>query len=229
MVDLVAVLTGDIVGSSKLSHDRLSRSREVIQQAAEQLALHDNKGGISRIDFFRGDSWQLLINDPGYCLRCALFLRASLRARIDIDTRVAIGIGTTEEVVEHQISLSTGEAFVRSGKALEQLTRLKRFKYLMSIVPPETNEALAPWPSLAVSLCDAILVKWTQTQAEIVSFSLLGYTQEEIAQKINKDRSQQAVAKLQKRAGWYALEDALETFESFPWNQTTGQDQDSPD
>lgn len=47
------------------------------------------------VDVFRGDSWQLLINDPEKFFEIALYFRSLLKAKSEesnIDTRVSIGV-----------------------------------------------------------------------------------------------------------------------------------------
>lgn len=94
-----AVLTGDLVGSSRLTPASLEGARDAFATAATEIETWRAKLVGAPADFFRGDSWQMLLTQPGFALRAALYIRASLKAGDpEWDTRIAIGYG---EVVVH--------------------------------------------------------------------------------------------------------------------------------
>ena len=52
-------------------------------------------------EFYRGDGWQMVVDEPAQSLRVALFYRAALRSRMEsrqFDARMAIAIGTIDFV-----------------------------------------------------------------------------------------------------------------------------------
>lgn len=213
MVKFGAVLTGDLVGSSKMSTRDLVEIRESLQDAVSRIIGSSE----AKLDMFRGDSWQLLVEDPGKSLRVALYVRASFKARFQADTSVSIGIGSIEKLEENDLSLSLGDAFSRSGRALDRLYKPKIRKHLMALSTSEESRNLPSWPELVVRMCDALVKSWTQPQAEVVSYSLLRLTQEQVAQKLREKKSQQAVGRMLGRANWPVLEEVVEVFEKFDW------------
>lgn len=214
---IYAVLTGDLVKSTKLSAEELDRVRVTATQAAgvvrgwrEGLVEQD-------LEFFRGDSWQLLLTDPAMALRTAIYLRAVLRSAVDVDTRIAIGLGEVEAIDASRISLSTGEAFTLSGRALDQLPASKR----MTISLPARVTQLGPWMPVVAELCDGLIAEWQRRQAEIVSLALspAAPSQEEIAKNLKHPLTRQAVAKSLHGARLHVLNSAIMRFEGTEWRE----------
>ena len=84
-----AVLTGDIIGSSRLRSHQLESVRSALTRAMG--AVRRWKRGLvkGRTEFFRGDGWQVVLTDPAMAMRVAIFLRASLLAGGVADSRAA--------------------------------------------------------------------------------------------------------------------------------------------
>jgi len=206
-----AVLTGDIVGSTKgLSPARLERVRERLRICAKQLNGLKKDLICGKVDFFRGDGWQMLLNQPGQALRAALFIRAGLLAFENRSTRIAIGIGTAEKIDPKRISQSTGMAFTLSGRALDQMKR----KDQLSVALPDVFGETTAWLTVLVRLCDALVGHWKTKQAQSVIGALQGLTQTEIAAQHDPPISQQAAAKSLAGGDWGAIEVALDRFEA---------------
>lgn len=154
----VAVLTGDLVGSRALSADRLAKARGALELAARDVAAWEPELALGALEFFRGDSWQFALARPHRFLRVALFLRARLKALgRDLDTRIGVGLGPFERLDPERISRSTGEAFVRSGAALDGMKRRER----LALYPDGAGAELR---AIAM-LCAAVADRWSPAQA----------------------------------------------------------------
>jgi hypothetical protein len=70
-----------------------------------------------------------------------ILIRASLLAGGLADGRIAIGLGEVERISSRRVSLSTGQAFVLAGRALDGMTRYAR----MTIAIPESAGPLSGW------------------------------------------------------------------------------------
>jgi hypothetical protein len=210
-----AVLTGDIIKSSRLSPADLESVRTTLLRAVN--AVRRWKPGLiqGKPEFFRGDAWQLLLTDPAPALRVAIHLRASLRAAGLADTRVAIGLGPVEKISSERVSLSTGQVFVLSGKALDQMTRYSS----MTIEVPKPASPLAEWLQVAGHLCDSLIGQWTMRQAELVRAAVNPKEPDsgEIGQSLKPVVSKQAVAKGLSAANWYVVREAIRLFEETSW------------
>ena len=88
-----AVLTGDIIRSSRLRRGQLESVRLSLTGAVD--VVRGWKRGLvkGKLEFFRGDTWQLLLADPAMALRAGILLRAALLSGGLADSRIAIGLG----------------------------------------------------------------------------------------------------------------------------------------
>lgn len=221
MTRLYAVLTGDLVRSSALDKKELDAVRRDLFTAAGAINQAGWAGGKllrGEPEFFRGDAWQLLLTDPRWALRAAIYVRAALRAQGLADTRIAIGIGAVDSVSRTRVSLSRGEAFSLSGHVLDNMS--PRFR--MAIAVPEGSRATGGWLSAVVALCDCIISRWQVRQAQVTSLICLhkSASHADIARLIKPRRiSQQAVSKALGTAGWSGLEQAMDRFEAVSWQQ----------
>ncbi len=203
----VAVLTGDLVGSRALAADRLAEARGALEAAARDAAAWEPGLALGALEFFRGDSWQFALGRPRRFLRVALFLRARLKALgRDLDTRIGVGLGPVERLDPERISRSTGEAFVRSGAALDAMKRRAR----LEVHPDGAGAELR----LIAMLCAAVADGWAPGQAAAMA-SALGApsdsTQGALAQHIGKSRD--VLNRALVRARWDVVGEAIEQVE----------------
>jgi hypothetical protein len=211
---LYAVLTGDIVGSSKLSASERQQIPSVLHEASENISRYFERSMQYEVDIFRGDSWQLVISEPSNSLRIGLFFRAIIRATLEsrkVDTRLSIGIGTTEFIPESNVSTGNGEAFRLSGEALERFDKSTRMKIAF---PIRYESGITHAFDVIVQLIDLLAQRWTSKQAEAVSGALVGMTQRAIAAEwVTEPVSQQAISQHLELAGWTQIERGLDFFE----------------
>ncbi len=119
---MIALITGDIINS-----------RQILDQGFWLNPLKKLLGNWGshpgNWEIFRGDSFQLEIQNPADSLLAAFQIKALLKSlslpdqtkrSSPVDVRMAIGIGEKTHQAD-RISESNGEAFVRSGEKFEQL------------------------------------------------------------------------------------------------------------
>lgn len=208
-----AVLTGDLVNSSRLTSEL---SRQAMQELKSASTLFNTAfpGAVHGVmDTFRHDSWQLLLDKPEHAFRMALFLRCVLKmnssASIKYDTRVSIGIGKVDFVAENRISDSRGTAFTISGKGLDVMKNaLLAFDGVFAdpVAWHEISLAVVP-------LLDCIVTDWTPVESGVVSAALLGKTQQEtvdyLLSKQGDAPTRQAVSDSLSRAHWSTVSGVL--------------------
>lgn len=206
-----AVLTGDIITSSALSPDSLESVRKVLLESTEKLNTWAPDSVAGNAEFFRGDAWQLVINKPATALRAAIFIRASLIATMQTDTRVSIGLGCVDTIDIERVSLSTGEAFRLSGHGLDKMTQY----HGMSVKISQSFNFPEQWISMVSHLCDSLIRSWTQRQSQIVSLAIVPEepTHQEIARSLLPAISKQAVSKALQSANWYVIRESIHLFE----------------
>lgn len=203
-----AVLTGDIVGSSKLTPAQRKKLLNELQSASNEIRNLYKDIIPFEADIFRGDSWQLLVSNPKLALRIALLFRATLRGKMGIsgfDSKIFIGVGTIDSFSGERVSLGSGEAFVLSGRGLENLK-----KYRMGIDYPEFNKN--DYLNLIVQLVDVFATNWTIKQSTSISGALKGWTQKKIAESL--ELKQQTVYDHLTGSNLSHIENALGTIEN---------------
>lgn len=181
----IAVLTGDLVNSTAMGQADIARAMATLADSASQIEQWTDRP--LYFTRHRGDGWQVVLFDPKYALRSALFFRASLKA---LDARFDSAVGIAEGEIEGRIgpdlNRETSAPFILSGRALELA---KRSRHHMNHARLGAHEAVA-------ILTDRICRGWTQPQAAAMRHALQpdtspGYTG--IGEKLGKSR--QAVAK----------------------------------
>ena len=211
-----AVITGDIVGSSKLSEEARQRLHRVMKSGGDALRLTFSNAIIMDLDIFRGDGWQLVIAKPSLSLRIALFYRAFLRAHMvndKTDTRMGIGMGEIDFIPEQRVSNGDGPAFRLSGRMVDSLPR--QIKLSCGFIGCQPQAMHAAIQSI-IQLIDVLAVQWSCKQALAVLGALQGLTQEQIAQQWHPSAvSQQAIAQHLDRCGWHAIKFAVDFFEKW--------------
>lgn len=159
-----AVLTGDLVGSTRLGRDATDRALAALAAAAEGVSAW--LGADTRFTRFRGDGWQIyLATQPGLCFRAALFLAARLRAAgAGLSTRIAVGIGPVDRVGAGGLSDAAGEAFEVSGRALDAMARTERLVI--------AGQGVTGWHHGLFEIADWMVRRWSREQAEAAALAL---------------------------------------------------------
>jgi hypothetical protein len=207
----LAVLTGDIIRSTRLPPDALDAAMRTLAEAAREMSGWEG-GRNARFSRFRGDGWQCLAPAPPLALRAVLFLRAHLRALDrDVDTRISVGIGPASLPEAGDLAAATGQAFEISGRGLDKMARVQQLAIGWAAPPPA-----GPVIGAVFALADEISRLWTPRQAEVLveTFSPGDEPQEALAAQHGV--SQQAIAKRLSAGGDWALRRALAAVEATP-------------
>lgn len=206
-----AVITGDIVRSGRLTSQRFKAVQESLHRGSRTLEERFPRDASFPIDVFRGDSWQMLVPDPRDALRVGLFLRAFLRAEGGVDTRLAIGVGTTDGVVRERVGESRGDAFRVSGELLDKKSP-SRMRFRIAGTESWWGEhAIA----VVLAVLDVVAARWTSAQGRAICGALFDWKQEQIAERWPGEAiTQQAAGQHLARAGWDGVREAVGYYES---------------
>jgi len=162
--NLSAVLTGDIVNSREVPHEVLDATFALLADAANEISGWF-AGAQTRFTRFRGDGWQVHIDEAGYGLRAALYVMARLHADgADATTRVAIGVGSADSLGSKDLSDARGTAFESAGHALDTLGR----HHLLAI----EGQGIGPLHRNHAALIEQLLRRWSREQAEAMALYL---------------------------------------------------------
>ena len=200
---LYAVLTGDIVKSSRMSPADLKRLPGVLTSIFQSIdPICKPADFATQFSIFRGDSFQVIC-EPACAIKAWLLIRAGLRTAYpaplskSVDSRIGIAIGKVNNLSQN-ITESSGEAFLLSGRLLEELktTRLTGFA-------SENKHTNREW-NVSFMLTDDIIRRWTTTQCLMLPFLLQPMNQAEIAEA-TQTRQPTVTAKIN-AMGWIAIE-----------------------
>ncbi len=200
----------------------MAEVRAALKGAVEDLRTAFQGLVLGEIDIFRGDSWQLLLAEPGNALRAAVAIRAGLKAQTGRDTRVAIGIGPATDIDLEQISASTGEAFLASGRMLDEMGRKQR----LALAPSPATQAVMGWMPVMLDLAEVIIGGWSARRAEVAALAILhpDWTHETISEALAKAGpgsepiSRQGVTDHLLKGNVEIVRDALSVFEANSWD-----------
>lgn len=195
-----AVITADIANYTQLSGPNQKKLISIIYSLTKK----------HKIEFYRGDGFQVYIKDPGEALKLLLYLRISAKA-IDQDTskpvadiRAGIGIGQVNRPVR-TLRTATGEAFVLSGRGFDRIVKSKQRLIIQSEFP-SVSQTL----KVIASFIDYLLDRLTSKQAEVIFELLNDQTQKEAARKLHK--SQATINQHVQSAGWAEIVNLLDDY-----------------
>lgn len=205
MDKIKGVITGDIIDSSAIQIKYRDFLLESIRKIVDELSVIEPL----KIDFFRGDSFQMIIENPENALRVAVLLRTGLKSytpkesKKPWDARLSLGVGTISYHADN-IILSDGEAFQYSGRELDEMGKRRLF---VKTRWKDVNEEL----QVSTAFADEIISSWSVSQSQASYQALLYNTsQKEIAQKFQK--SAQNISKLLNAAKTDLIQNYLERY-----------------
>lgn len=177
------IITADVVGSTKIPLEK----REILPNTLQELAGELQKFSVLKLEMYRGDSFQVVVDSYEKTVLIAVLLRIGLMRKSPdseylIDARMSVGIG--EVGFESQsVGQSDGEAFVFSGRAFEKMGK-KRL--VIQTANTKVNEEL----TVLVSVLDDLLSDLSLSKSETVFEYLLhpDATQADIAARLRKSQ-----------------------------------------
>jgi len=199
----VAVLTGDLVQSTRASADAVTVAMATLTHAAQDIAIW--AGADTRFTRFRGDGWQMVLTQrQDLALRAALYLTAALKAgKGGLQTRVAVAEGEMTAPGSRDLSDAMGPAFTMAGRVLDEM------KGQITLALP----GMTPIAMGFLELLGPLLARWTPEQAEAMRLALVPRppTRKEMARSLQI--SEQAVSLRLRGAHEAALLNALRHWE----------------
>lgn len=196
------VITGDIVGSSKLNVLKRKKLQSKVDEFAKRItALFPD----FKMEQFRGDSLQcILTRNKVAGLRIAVSLYCFLAAD-EFKIRQSVGMGEVS-FTGNNIITSDGTAFRLSG---ENIDEIKKRGELISIAFAN-NDLNEEWKVHSASL-NFLLERLSGAQAEALYLQLQNSKQEEIAKVLKI--SQPSVHQRLQAAGWSVISRMLQRFD----------------
>lgn len=172
-----AVITADIVNSTRIRKPLEKKISDKLNLLLTSYVY----------EFYRGDSFQVFLQDPGEALRITLLCRTATIGLAEEkmptpDIRASIGIGEAASVIK-KLNTAKGEAFLLSGRNFDAMKPESRLQI-------HTSNLLANEGLYIVSMyIDAIFKNLTDKQAQVIFELLQGKTQQAVAKKFKRTKS----------------------------------------
>ena len=209
-----AVLTGDIVDSSRFRAPERRALFESFPKLSAMLRARYPDDVQYNISNYRGDGWQLVVNNPARSLEISILIRTYLSFAVSarkVDSRITIGVGAVDLVPAENVSAGYGAAYTVSGHLLEELPPNQRMALGFAA------DSLSPahsTPPMLVELLDALISGWGASQCQAVYWALQGYNQKQIAARwLPRPITQPSVSSSLNRSAWSAVRNSLTYFE----------------
>lgn len=169
---MIAVITGDIISSRKTPAGSWMK-------ALKSQLNHFGKSP-KKWEIYRGDEFQMEVDQPEKALIRAFQLKACIKSFKDLDVRMAIGLGE-KDFEGTKVSESNGTAFNNSGT---QFDLLKKLKVNLAICSPDQD--LDQEINLMLKLALVTMDHWSVVSAQLaqLTFAHPDLLQEEIAEKL---------------------------------------------
>jgi hypothetical protein len=196
-----AVLTGDIVNSTKLSPATEKKLFKILQQILKPY----------KFEFYRGDSFQVYMKEAAKSLLVTLQCRTAAISIIQdeslpaSDIKIGIGLGAVQAPVK-TLGSAKGEAFILSGRSFDELAKSET-RLAISINDKVGQLAL----QVIADYVELIYQGMTAKQAEVIFELLKGNSQQEVALKLNKSKS--TIHQHVTSGRWAKIENLLQQYE----------------
>lgn len=203
----VAVLTADVIGSSRYGGADRRRLDQILRRAFVDVERRF-RGAIHTRMAFRitaGDEFQCVIADVSRVFDVLTYLRATVATgglEPPIRFRASLGVGDISLPKRDNPYEEDGTAFLRSRRGLEEMAKGRapvRWTKLLTGVTEADTAADA-----VLCLADYMQQAWTLPQWEAVRWSVLGLKREQVASKLGI--AHQNVTKRLLAAGWSHFE-----------------------
>lgn len=208
-----AVITGDVKNSSiefknkqKLLLKNLNSVYKKVQSFYPQQLPYS-------IDIFRGDSFQFFIDDILDCVRIMLVFWLYSKSQ-EMEVKLGLGIGNVDFLKKTKISESNGDAFMLSGKALENLSPKSFLK--VEVSSPIENDYIDAY----INLVDLYLKNLSEKNALAAFGKMVAMKQEDIIKLWDGDISQQSISKHWKNMAIDEFISSLDKFSAYLTNMT---------
>lgn len=199
-IKIYAVLTGDIINFTKLDKEKKDKLSNEAKKFIKTLTSSKKDAVL-----FRGDSFQIQLEEVREALEkslqliCWFRLRSDQENKIKIGSKISIGIGTID-YIRKTVLESDGEAFHHSGRGFDELKKVELVR--LTTNDNDKNRVY----NLLLMYINMIADDWTVNQAQTIYYilTLKNHTQSEIARKLSM--SQPNVAKSLRAGKWKEVE-----------------------
>ncbi len=189
----IAVISGDVVNSTKLSTQQFERLLQRIKEIQQWITAENSANAHTIV---RGDEFQSVVHDVQFALQYTLIYRIGIKALgKPFDSRISFAIADNAEL-RASVAESMGQAFVLSGRGLKAL---KNARLYFDSDRSELTERF----DLLFKYLDRQLTELTARQCEVMLPMLMARAElsiNELAARL--DVASATVSKSLKASGW---------------------------
>ena len=157
---MIAVLTGDIVNSTKMSNETYSN----VIISIKGFLCEVNEKYRATGEVYRGDEFQIQYPDPIYALKSTLLIKLALHlskfSAKPIQCTLSLAYGSYN-IYDKQPNTSSGPVFIESGRGLE---KAQRGELLINFLQKTDQDNI----KLLNQFLNHLLNRLTRTQAELL-------------------------------------------------------------
>lgn len=222
-----ASISADIISYTSLcEEDKRNVEKEVKDLLAELTKIYKEEGFFGRI--IQGDYIECATNNSKSALRIALLLKTFIKS---IELQSSTGNKGIKYYKEHGIRLAVavaslttidsekgiidGEAIYMSGRAIKDLTTSNKKKIIIKNTMFFCSNDMVKQKQFDTifSLLDTIISRCSAKQCKVVFLRLLGYSENEVSEKLQKNQS--TISQHSTAAGWQSIEKSVNYFEKY--------------
>lgn len=181
MTSVVAVETSDLVNSTKMEHEQLKSTLNLIKSTH-----HDLLGESRFAEYYRGDAFQILYVEADQALKRALLLKLKLAFGLSTPVQItqSIYLGDVSNISQFEdksISINMEAPFIESGR---QLDCMQKGELCISA------SFLSAEFTLANAFFNRVVKALSKKQCEVLYwYILLGFPEQKaVAEKLNMTR-----------------------------------------
>ncbi|KPH59096.1 hypothetical protein [Pseudoalteromonas porphyrae] len=190
---MIAVISGDVIKSQNIPQHEYDAMLYQLDQSLR--AITQRWQGQSTL--YRGDAFQIQLQQPQYVCMVALLLYLNIKAA-GYEIRQSLAIGEIDNA-RADIKTATGSAFTMSGRSLDEINNQR---LILNI----TNQNIDPSLALNIAFVDTLLTKMTAKQANALYVYLTAKNKQhsELAKQLKTSREN--VTKLLNLAHYQLIE-----------------------
>ena len=160
IINMIAVLTGDLVNSTKMSNATYTEVTNSLKGFLQDV--NDKYRAIGEV--YRGDEFQIQYPDPAHALKSALLIKLALHLSKSspkpIQCTLSLAYGAYD-IYDNTPNTSSGPAFIESGRGLE---KAQRGEFSLRFQQESDNDDV----QLLNQFLNHLLNRLTKTQAELL-------------------------------------------------------------
>ncbi|ASM54590.1 MULTISPECIES: hypothetical protein [Pseudoalteromonas] len=148
---MIGVISGDIIKSQTIPQQQYDAMLYQLEQSLRSITTQRTHWNI-----YRGDAFQLQLNNPEQLFKTAILVYLHLKAS-GYELRQSMALGKIDNP-RSDIKTATGSAFTLSGQGLDKIANQR---FIINIAEQQLDESL----SLNLAFVDVLLTKITLKQA----------------------------------------------------------------